>query len=168
MLIHIEIEIIDLLPKERTTLAMGNNTLKNIQMIKILIRYFLLIGQTFQILMMFNVKCDKFVNQKMDVYTTENGSTIKKMEEVFKYGQTDHDTKVNGVTTEQMVTVVWFMQKVTYMKVNGSMTKLMEKERTRRIKEVNIKELGWTINKMDLEQRNGETALDMKACMKME
>ena len=75
----------------------------------------------------------------MDVYTTENGSTIKKMEEVFKYGQTDHDTKVNGVITELMVTVVWFMQKVTYMKVNGSMTKLMEKEHTLRIKEVNIK-----------------------------
>ena len=78
----------------------------------------------------------------MDVYTTENGSTIKKMEEVFKYGQTDHDTKVNGVTTEQMVTVVWFTQRVTYTKVNGSMTKLMEKGRTRKIKEVNIKELG--------------------------
>ena len=78
----------------------------------------------------------------MDVFTTENGSTIKKTVEVFKYGQMDHDMKDNGATTEPMVTVVWFTQRVTYTKANGSMTKLMEKGRTRKIKEVNIKELG--------------------------
>jgi len=87
----------------------------------------------------------------MDVCITVNGLTIKKMEEVFKYGQMDHDMKDNGVITEPMATVAWFTLKVIYMKVNGSTIKLMEKGHTRKIKEVNIKELGLMINKMDLE-----------------
>jgi len=78
----------------------------------------------------------------MDACITENGSTIKKTEEASKYGQMDHDTKDSGATTEPMATVEWSMLKVISMKENGSMTKLMEKGLTRKIKEVNIKELG--------------------------
>ena len=48
------------------------------------------------------------------------------------------------------------------------MIKLMEKELIRKIKEVNIRELGLTINKTDLELKNGEMEQDMKACMRME
>jgi hypothetical protein len=87
----------------------------------------------------------------MDVYITENGSMIRKMEEEYKYGQMDHDMKDNGAITEPTATEEWFMQKVIFMKVNGSMIKLMEKVHIRKIKEVSIKELGSMINKMDLE-----------------
>lgn len=73
------------------------------------------------------------------------------MVEVCKYGQMDHDMKDNGVTIELMATVAWSTLKEIFMRVNGSMTKLMEKGRTHKIKEVNIKELGSMINKTDLE-----------------
>ena len=79
-----------------------------------------------------------------------------------------HDMKDSGVTTEPMDMEEWFMQKVIFMKENGLMIKLMEKELIRRIKEVSIKELGQTTNKTDSEQKSGEMALDMKACMKTE
>jgi hypothetical protein len=87
----------------------------------------------------------------MDVYITENGSMIRKMEEEYKYGQMDHDMKDNGAITEPTATEEWSMQKVIFMKVNGSMIKLTEKVHIHKIKEVSIKELGSMINKMDLE-----------------
>jgi len=59
---HIEIEKTEQLFKEQTIPVMDNNIHKNTSMIKILIPYFLLIGATFQILMIFSVKCVKFVN----------------------------------------------------------------------------------------------------------
>jgi hypothetical protein len=87
----------------------------------------------------------------MDVYITENGSMIRKMDEEYKYGQMDHDMKDNGAITEPTATEEWSMQKVIFMKVNGSMIKLTEKVHIHKIKEVSIKELGSMINKMDLE-----------------
>jgi len=81
----------------------------------------------------------------------ENGLTTKRMVEVYKYGQMDLDTKVSGAIIEPMGMDEWFMLKVIFMRVNGLTIKLMEKELILKIKEVNIKELGSTINKTDLE-----------------
>ena len=58
---HTETKIIEQQFKEQLIPTMAN-TQTNISTIKILIRYFHLIGQTFLILMMFNVKFDKFAN----------------------------------------------------------------------------------------------------------
>ena len=59
---HIETEKIAQLFKGRMTLAMVNNIHKSTLKIKISIPYYLLIGATFLILMIFNVKCDKSAN----------------------------------------------------------------------------------------------------------
>lgn len=93
---------------------------------------------------------------------------IKRMEEVFKFGQMDQDMMDFGEMEWLMALVVSFMLKVMYMKVNGLRIKQMVMVYILISMVADTKVNGSRINSMVLELNNGLMEQNMKVSMNME
>lgn len=85
------------------------------------------------------------------------------MAKVLKRGRMALAMWVNGKTIRHADTVSSLTQKVTLMKDSGQMIKPMVTEYISTLMEPNTRAIGKTIYNMDLEQKLGQTNLNMKA-----
>ena len=87
---------------------------------------------------------------------------LRKIEEVFKYGQMAVDMMVSGETTWPTDKVDLFMLKVMFTKESGQTIKLMVSEFTLTIMEADTKVNGTKISNMVKVLNNGQMVQSMK------
>ena len=112
-------------------------------------------------------KSDQFASLKTVQSTRANGSSRKtrKIEEEFKFGQTEADTMASGEMAWPMDKEDLYTPKVMSMKENGLMTKPMGLESTLTSTEVVTKVNGTKISNTALELSSGQMVLNMKVNM---
>lgn len=112
-------------------------------------------------------KLDQFKFLKMEQCIKANGlfNQIRKMGEVFKYGQMDLDMMDFGDKEWQTDMEDLFTLKETYMKVSGLKIKLMDSESILILMGADMKVIGSKINNTVLELSNGQMEQNMKDSM---
>jgi hypothetical protein len=126
-----------------------------------------LIGPFKKLMMGFPDKLDQYKFLKMEQCIKVNGlfNQIRKMDEVFKYGQMDRDMMDFGDKEWQTDMEDLFMLKETYMKESGLKIKQMGSESILILMGADMKVIGFKISNTVLELSNGQMEQNMKDSM---
>lgn len=116
------------------------------------------------------------MNSRMVACTLDSGKTVKDMVRVNKYGQMARYMKGTGRIMQLLVKVDLFTQMEIYMKVNGMQIKLMvmymsflySRVHISTWMELNMKDNGWMINKMEWAKKFGLMVQDTRVIISRE
>jgi len=103
---------------------------------------------------------------KMELSTRDIFTTTCVKDQVFKSGLITPNMKANGERTKPMEEANSGMLMATSTRANGKMTKQTAMEFTFMLTELNMKDTGRTISKMDKVWNPGKTAVAMKVATK--
>ena len=108
------------------------------------------------------MRLDLHIFLKIELYTLDNGMVLIGMDLEFRHGLMGQSMRVIGNIIKQTDKESLSTQMVIFMMETGKTTRLMALEHTLMLMELNMKDIGLTICKMDKDQNHGMMVLDIE------